>query len=77
MFNQHRTTQHRIYNLARNTLLEQPNRLIELEKYITECVENSIRNDLKEIEKEYNEASYGIPPRKGTVLKVEFSNSSI
>lgn len=61
MFNQHRTTQHRIYNLARNTLLEQPNRLIELEKYITECVENAIRNDLKEIEKEYNEASYLYP----------------
>lgn len=61
MFNQHRAKQHQIYNTARTHLIQNPNKLIELEKYITDEVELALKKNLKEIEEEYNEASYLYP----------------
>lgn len=61
MFNQYRAKQHKIYNKARTYFIEHPNKLIELEKYITDAVEDSLKRNLKEIEEEYNEASYLYP----------------
>lgn len=61
MFNRHRISQHQIYNAARTHLVQNPNKLIELEKYITDEVENVLKKNLKEIEEEYNEASYLYP----------------
>jgi hypothetical protein len=61
MFNQHRDMQYEVYNTARTHLLKHPNKLIDLEKYITEEIESVLKNNLDEIENEYNEASFLFP----------------
>jgi len=61
MFNQHRDMQHRVYNTARTHLIHHPNKLINLEKYITEEIESVLKSNLNEIEDEYNEASFLYP----------------
>jgi hypothetical protein len=61
VFNKYRQQQFAIYNAARATFISSPNKLIELEKYITEEVENVIKLNLPSIVKEYNEASYLYP----------------
>ena len=61
MFNEFRQQQFTSYNAARGSLIKSPEKLITLEKYITEEVESLLNIHLDSIIKEYNEASYLYP----------------
>ena len=61
MFNAHRTQQFSLYNQTRDYLIKNPSKLIDLERFISKEVENLIVQNIKVIEKEYNEASYLFP----------------
>lgn len=61
VFNSFRKKQFEIYNEFRSDLIKNPNKLIELEKYISDEIENAIKLNLEIITKEYNEASYLYP----------------
>ncbi|MBN2068881.1 MAG: BglI family type II restriction endonuclease [Opitutales bacterium] len=61
MFEEHSKTQFELYNKARDSFIEQPNLLIELEKKITTFLFRSISSDLEEITRNYNEASFLYP----------------
>ena len=61
MFNSHRTQQFNLYNQTRDYLIKNPSKLIDLERFISKEVENLIAQNIKVIEKEYNEASYLFP----------------
>ena len=49
------------YNAAKNYFIHKPNQLIELEKYITNLVNDAIKKNFNEIVRDYNEASYLYP----------------
>lgn len=61
MFNEYREDFYKLYNEAREYLINNPNRIIELEKYITNSIEEILVDNIESIEKEYNEASYLYP----------------
>lgn len=61
MFNAHRTQQFSLYNQTRDYLIKNPSKLIDLERFISKEVEKLIVQNIKVIEKEYNEASYLFP----------------
>ena len=61
MFNKFRQQQFTTYNAARTNFINNPHKLIELEKYITEEVERLLKENIDSIVKEYNEASYLYP----------------
>jgi hypothetical protein len=61
VFNKFRQQQFTTYNAARTNFINNPHKLIELEKYITEEVERLLKQNIDSIVKEYNEASYLYP----------------
>lgn len=46
------------YNAARTYFINNPNQLIDLERYITDLVKKSINDNIEEITRDYDEASY-------------------
>ena len=58
MFNEHRTDMCVQYNRLKNYFCANPHILIELERFITALVNETISNNLDELIKDYNEASY-------------------
>ena len=61
MFNLSRSTLFTHYNSARNHFIQNPNELIELEKFLSEKVFDLISRNIQEIKTDYNEASYLFP----------------
>ena len=61
MFNEFRQSQYNIYRDARFHFINNYRQLINLEKYISEEVINSVSENLHEIIRDYNEASYLYP----------------
>lgn len=58
MFHKFRQQQFTTYNVTRTYFINNPQKLIDLEKYITDEVELQLKKNLSSIIKEYNEASY-------------------
>lgn len=58
MFYKNRELMFRNYNCARDYFIDHYDVLIELEKYVTDIVNNAIVNSWSEIVRDYNEASY-------------------
>lgn len=61
MFDEYRNNQFKAYNDARKLLISQPQLLIELEQYLTEALREVIGTEIKNIAKDYNEASFLYP----------------
>ncbi len=61
MINLHRKNQFTTYNSARNHFIANPDSLIELEKFLTNHLATIIKENISEIKKDYNEASYLYP----------------
>jgi len=61
MFNTHRINQFARYNKVRDYLINNPDKLIALEHFLTDEVESILISNLASIKKEYNEASYLFP----------------
>ena len=61
MFETHRQQQHSLYNSVRQVLVVKKDRIIELEKYIMEKMEDRLRSNIDSIKEQYNEASYLYP----------------
>lgn len=61
MFNEKRLLMWREYNRAKNYFIQNPDQLIEVEYYIVDLINNIIVNNLIEIQRDYNEASYLYP----------------
>lgn len=57
MFNTYRQKQYKVYNRSRQVLINKPEILINLEKYLSEYILRLLKNNLSEIKKDYNEAS--------------------
>lgn len=61
MYNKHRKNQFSAYQDTRKQLIDNPTILIELEKFFADKIEQLIVNNLSEIRKDYNEASFLFP----------------
>lgn len=61
MFNSFRCSQYIIYNDARNYFIENHNYLVNLESFISSEIHEIIKNNIKEIIDDFNEASYLYP----------------
>lgn len=61
MFNKFRKNQYPAYQKARKTLVENPNMLIDLEKFFAGYVRQLLEKNLSTIKNDYNEASYLYP----------------
>jgi hypothetical protein len=61
MYEQFRSSQLAIYNEKRQFLIDNPNLLIELEKYISNKIVEILKTNLVSIQEDYNEASYLYP----------------
>lgn len=57
MFNQNRSKQFSSYNLAKKYFIGNHNQLIELELYLSEYLVHLLKDNIKEISRDYNEAS--------------------
>lgn len=58
MYKEHRQDTFEIYNMARNTCIENPNLLIGLEKELSFLCKHYLKENYEEFEKDYNEANY-------------------
>lgn len=58
MYNRYRVDMHRKYNIARATILQQPEIQVAIEKYITNLISSTLATNYTEFETDYNEASY-------------------
>ena len=61
MFNTYREIQYRLYQASRSFLVRNPDVLIDLEKFFTENIVLLLKENLLEIQRDYNEASYLYP----------------
>ena len=61
MFNAKRQLMWHEYNRARDYFIQHPDQLINVEHYIVDLVNNTVDNNLDEIQRDYNEASYLYP----------------
>lgn len=61
MFEQHRAKQFATYSRARTQLVAKPNVLIDLERFLTDYLVNTLKLHLPEIRRDYDEASYLYP----------------
>jgi len=61
MIDFHRQSQFELYNSVRNTLISDPDILIELEKFLTGYIVSVIKSNFVEIQNDYDEASYLYP----------------
>lgn len=61
MFNTFREVQFTLYQKSRKFLINNPDVIIELERFFTENIIQILTNSLSEIQKDYNEASYLYP----------------
>ena len=61
MFNTFRPQQYKEYNEARQTFISDPDCLIELENFVSLRLYKSVLENAREIEEDYNEASYLYP----------------
>jgi hypothetical protein len=61
MFNAYRPMQHRVYQQARQHLIDNPSILLELEKYCADLVFDVLRADIDEIRRDYDEAAKLFP----------------
>lgn len=61
MFNEKRLIMFKQYNKARNRFIQDPNQLIEIEHFVIQLVNDTIKNNFEEIIRDYNEASYLYP----------------
>ena len=61
MFNKHRKFQFKTYNKARTYFIKNFKLLIELEKYFSDFLYELLRNNLAELQTDYDEASYLYP----------------
>lgn len=58
MYYENRNRMCKNYNRARTFFIDNPDSLIELEKFLTEIVNDTIVVNYKELERDYNEATY-------------------
>ena len=58
MFNKYRVAMFESYHKARRCFIENPEKLIEIERYVAAHVNSCIRDSYGEIESDYNEASF-------------------
>ena len=58
MFHSHRHNQFEKYHQAKDALTKAPSILLDLEEWLTSCLEHLVRDNWAEIESDYNEASY-------------------
>lgn len=61
MFNMFRTSMHQNYSKARNHFIGNPNELIELERYVFNCIYEIVKENIDEIKRDYNEANFLYP----------------
>jgi len=61
MFNSYRAEQFKKYSIARKAFIKYPERLIELEKYLSNYLFELLNGNKTAISKDYNEASYLYP----------------
>ena len=58
MFVTHQNNQWRLYQKCRKILVDDPNRLIALEKFFAKVLQDFVAKNIQSITKDYNEASY-------------------
>src|SRR5690606_17190212 len=61
MFHKNRSAQFLHYNNARHYFLSHPERIVQLEKYLSDEIEQLLTDNLDEVVTDYNEASYIFP----------------
>lgn len=61
MFNEKRSIMFKNYSLARGYFIQHPQKLINIEQYMMNLVNEAIISNYSEIERNYNEASYLFP----------------